>query len=55
MVDKVIKTICAIANVGPKSSGKILIGVTDKKADADRIKKIDGIDAKRIGSASLLV
>lgn len=49
MIAKVVKTICAIANIGPKSAGKILIGVTDKKADADRIKKIDAIDAKKIG------
>ncbi|MET3910898.1 hypothetical protein ABID59_005260 [Bradyrhizobium sp. S3.3.6] len=49
MIDKVIKTICAIANIGPKSSGKILIGVTDKKADADRVKKIDSVEAKKIG------
>lgn len=47
--EKVIKTICAIANIGPSVTGKILIGVTDKKADADRVKKIDGIDAKKVG------
>jgi hypothetical protein len=49
MIEKVVKTICAIANIGPKSSGKILIGVTDKKADADRVKKIDAVDATKIG------
>lgn len=49
MIAKVVKTICAIANIGPNSAGKILIGVTDKKADADRIKKIDAIDAKKVG------
>jgi hypothetical protein len=49
IIDKVVKTICAIANIGPKNAGKILIGVTDKKADVDRIKKIDGIEPKKIG------
>jgi hypothetical protein len=49
MIDKVVKTICAIANISPKSTGKILIGVTDKKADAERIKKIDGVEPKKIG------
>jgi hypothetical protein len=49
MIDKVVKTICAIANIGPKSTGKILIGVTNKRADGERIKKIDGIEAKKIG------
>lgn len=49
MIDKVVKTICAIANIGPNSTGKIIIGVTDKKADADRIKKLDGVESKKIG------
>ncbi|UPT93932.1 DUF262 domain-containing protein [Bradyrhizobium barranii subsp. apii] len=49
IVEKVVRTICAIANIGPKSSGKILIGVTDKKADADRAKKIDKIEPKKVG------
>jgi hypothetical protein len=49
IIDKVVKTICAIANIGPKSTGKIIIVITDKKADADRVKKIDKIEAKKIG------
>lgn len=49
MIDKVINTICAIANNGPQHGGKILIGVTDKDADAERIKKIDSIAPKGIG------
>lgn len=47
--DKIIRTICGIANVGPKSSGRILIGVTNKKADAERVKSIDDIEPKKIG------
>jgi uncharacterized protein DUF262 len=49
VIDKVVKTACAIANVGPHSIGKILIGITDKKADADRAKKVDGIEPKKVG------
>jgi hypothetical protein len=49
VIDKVIKTICAIANNGPKSSGKILIGATDKQADANKIAQIDGISPRKIG------
>jgi hypothetical protein len=49
MIDKVVKTISAIANIGPKSTGKILIGVTDKKADAERIRKVDGVEPKKVG------
>lgn len=47
--DKVIATICAIANISPKSSGRILIGVVDKISDADRIKKLDGVEPRVIG------
>ncbi|NEQ63506.1 MAG: hypothetical protein F6K53_41845, partial [Moorea sp. SIO4A1] len=49
LIDKVIKTICAIANNGPDKTGKVIIGVTDKKADADRIKELDNIDCIEIG------
>ncbi len=46
---KVIKTICAMANNGPKNTGKIIIGVADKAADKDRIMKLDGVEGKKIG------
>jgi Putative DNA-binding domain len=49
MIEKIVKTICAIANNGPNSHGKILIGVTDKDADAARIKEIDGVDPIKVG------
>lgn len=49
LIEKVIKTICAIANNGPDKTGKVIIGVTDKKADADRIKKLDNIECIEIG------
>jgi hypothetical protein len=49
VMDKVVKTICAIANIGPKSTGQILIGVTNKKDDADRIRKLDKTEPKKIG------
>ncbi|MDY6939066.1 MAG: DUF262 domain-containing protein [Cyanobacteriota bacterium] len=49
LLKKVIKTICAIANNGPNRMGKLIIGVTDKDADADRIKQLDGIEPKKVG------
>jgi hypothetical protein len=49
LIDKVIRTIVAIANNGTNRVGKVIIGVTDKDADADRIKKLDGIEPKKIG------
>lgn len=49
LVEKVLKTICAIANNGKGRSGRVLIGITDKDADAERIRKIDGIAARVVG------
>ncbi len=49
IIGKVVKTICAIANNGPTRSGKILIGVADKASDVARIKKLDGVEAKKVG------
>ena len=41
--EQILKTICAIANIGPKSEGYIFIGVADKEPDAKRIQELDGI------------
>jgi hypothetical protein len=49
LIDKVLNTICAIANNGPNKTGKVLIGVTDKDADATRVAELDGIAPRRIG------
>jgi hypothetical protein len=49
VMDKVAKTICAIANNGPQRVGKIIIGVTDKESDAERIAQLDKIQPKKVG------
>lgn len=49
LIDKVIKTLCGIANNGPGRTGKLIIGVTDKEADASRVKKLDGVEPKKVG------
>lgn len=49
VLEKVINTICAIANNGPKRVGKIVIGVTDKIADAERVKELDQVEPKKVG------
>lgn len=43
LLKKINQTICAIANLGPKSRGYLTIGVADKKPDAERITKLDGV------------
>jgi hypothetical protein len=48
-IDKVLKTICAIANNGRNRVGKVIIGVTDKDDDALLIKKLDSIEPKKVG------
>src|ERR1039457_3666385 len=50
VIDKVIRTICAIANNGPNRMGKIIIGVTDKPSDAQRITELDKITPKKVGN-----
>ena len=50
VIDKVVRTICAIANNGPNRMGKIIIGVTDKPSDAQRITELDKITPKKVGN-----
>ncbi|MDR3423894.1 MAG: DUF262 domain-containing protein [Alphaproteobacteria bacterium] len=49
IIDKVVKTMCAIANNGPNREGKIVVGVADKQEDADRIVALDKIKPKKVG------
>jgi hypothetical protein len=48
--NKLLETICAIANVGPDSDGFIFIGVADKEADALRIAQLDNVNTVSIGN-----
>jgi hypothetical protein len=48
--EKVIRTVCGIANNGRERSGTVIIGVTDNVADADRIRTIDSVEPKRVGN-----
>jgi len=46
LVERLAQTICAIANNGPNSYGKILLGVSDKLKDAEKVSEVDGIESK---------
>lgn len=48
--ERVIKTICAIANNGKDRAGTVIIGVADSDADADQINSLDVIAARKVGS-----
>ena len=48
LIQKVVKTICAIANNGAGQIGKLILGVTDKVADSERVLKLDGVQAVKV-------
>ena len=50
IIQKISRTICAIANNGPNEDGKIIIGVADKDNDAKTIEEVDKITPKIVGS-----
>ena len=49
-LEKVLKTLTAINNVGPNKTGYVLIGVGDKEEDAKKYAKLYDIDYKMEGS-----
>ncbi|HWL53238.1 MAG TPA: DUF262 domain-containing protein [Chthoniobacteraceae bacterium] len=52
--ERLLKTICAIANNGPGREGKIVIGVSDKSSDAKKIKALDNVLAIPINNRFLV-
>ena len=54
VVEKIAKTICAIANNGSSSVGKIIIGVADKDEDVRRIERVDKVVSRRVSQRSVV-
>ncbi len=54
MLDKILRTICAISNNGPNSAGKILIGISDKDDDVKRVLDVDGVSGKSVGKRTVV-
>ncbi len=48
LVKKLAETACGMANIGPDRESYIHIGVADRKEHADKIKKLDSINPKKI-------
>ncbi len=48
LLDKVVNTICAIANIGKNCEGGIFIGVADNLSDKNRVQNLDGIAAAHV-------
>jgi uncharacterized protein with ParB-like and HNH nuclease domain len=44
LLQRLIETICGIANSDPTSDGYIFLGVADKDSDANRVKELDRVD-----------
>lgn len=51
---QILKTICAIANIGPQADGYIFLGVADTENDVNRIIELDGIMPIKIASHSVV-
>ncbi|MFV2013371.1 MULTISPECIES: GmrSD restriction endonuclease domain-containing protein [unclassified Micromonospora] len=47
LLDRVLQTVSAIANEGPKVTGYIVIGISDDQLDAERVKAVHGTKAVR--------
>lgn len=43
-LDDIVQAICGMANIEPARDSYTYIGVTDKDADAKRVKHLDGVD-----------
>jgi len=50
LLNKLVQTICGIANIGPSSQGAIFIGVADNLSDRDRIQQLDHVRALEVGN-----
>lgn len=48
LLQRILQTICSIANAGPDGAGYLFIGVADKEKDAARIKLLDHIEPYEI-------
>lgn len=49
VLDKLINTVCGMANIGPDVSGYFFIGVADTLEDAEKIAEVYGIKYEKIG------
>ena len=52
--EKICQNISAIANLGKGKEGFLLLGVTDKEQDTQRVETLDEIKAPRFGSFGIV-
>lgn len=49
VLDKIVRSVCAIANNGHERSGALLIGIADSDSDSERIAALYGIKPRKVG------
>ncbi|HEX4965121.1 MAG TPA: DUF262 domain-containing protein [Thermoanaerobaculia bacterium] len=49
LLDRIVNTLCGIANIGPTSNGAVFIGVVDKLADKERVERLYHMSAAHVG------
>ncbi|WP_227656106.1 helix-turn-helix domain-containing protein [Aeromonas caviae] len=50
LINRIVNTICALANNGPNRTGRIVLGVADKDDDVKRIIELDSITPRQVGA-----
>ncbi|MBY6206873.1 MULTISPECIES: DUF262 domain-containing protein [Halomonas] len=50
LLERLVKTVCGIANIGPQSSGAIFVGVSDDERQKNIIEELDGVNALSVGA-----
>ncbi|MEH6738607.1 MAG: DUF262 domain-containing protein, partial [Sulfitobacter sp.] len=46
LLDRLVETVCGIANNGPDRTGQIILGVSDTEKDAARATELDGVQPR---------
>lgn len=54
LLDRIVATVCAIANNGPDRVGRVLIGVADNEAHVKKIIELDKINPRMVGGRSVV-
>lgn len=50
LLDRLVETVCGIANNGPKRTGQVILGVSDTQKDAARAEELDGVRPRSVGT-----
>lgn len=54
LMQRVIETLCGIANLGPRSEGFVFLGVADSDKDVARISQLDGIQPYEVSGRHIV-